>query len=505
MTRGERTRNPRAIQRETELRRGGPAQAQQTLRDFDNDRASAFSDRLVRVATRGRNPNTESLSDAGTVVADDLRSGYEAMQTQQSARYAEAMRLAEAQRVAPTDELAANVNRVVEENFLDVGPAVGVINRLQAQINAGSANYGSIERARQQLNRLLGASMRAGDDAQTYAIHRVIDELDAFAEPRLTGEAQTAIREARRYTREMMGTYGEQARPDLATGHVGRGDRGGRRIRDIIENDMTGEQVIDAIFGAGGRPPAPALAAVRRIHDRATRTISTGGYEAPSGAPGQQQRAPGRESLRGGRSTTGGRQFLEPTEAQRAQLGLGAGEREAIADPSLQALREAFIYRLSRRLTNRQQGDGIPARLMASDLRAALDGTGSEITPLLFNAEERSMLRRAMLAMEQVSPPSGQYNPSAPGIAQDAAERSFAAIAARILGEVPYVGPSIGAAIQDGIVNARAIRDAREAVARSAAAPVAPTWRSDLFQSRPQPAAPASSAAQSDVDRRARR
>lgn len=470
---GEREGNARAIQRENDLRRAGPAEAQQTLRNFDDRRSAQLQDNLMRrVATRGRNPNTESVGDAGVVVADDLRAGYEAMGVEQAARYRRAMELAEGVPVAPTDELGAAVARIVDSEFLDAGPAVGVINRLNAQIRAGEATYGSVERARQALNRQLGAALRSPDGAaDAYAIHRIIDELDAFVEPRLAGEAQTAIREARRYTREMMNMYGEQARPDLSTGHIGRADPGGRVIGRILDTDTTGEQVIDAIFGAGGRPPRSVLSAVRRIHDRATNQIVSGGYDAPTGGAGQQQRAAGRETLRGGRSTRGGRQFLEPSDAQRARLGLQEGEREAISDPALQALREAFVYRLGRRLANRQPGDGLPARQMANDLRAALDGSGAEITPLLFNGEEIGLLRRALADLESASPPSGQYMPSAPGIAQDAAERSFAAISARLLGRVPVVGPAIGGAIEEGIVNARAIRDARNAVAQPQAQP----------------------------------
>lgn len=493
-TQGERTGNTTAIQRENELRRtrstdaGGdtnrvPEQAQRTLRDFDDARAEVLQDNMMRrVATRGRDPNTESAGDAGVVVADDLRSGLEAMEAEQAARYARARELAGSQQVAPTDELAANVARVVEEQFLDAGPSVAVINRLNGQIRAGNATYQTVETARQALNRQLGTAMRSGDDAQSYAIRRIIDELDAFVEPRLTGDAQTAIREARGYTREMMNLYGEQARPELSTGHTGRTDRGGRVIRDIIESEMTGDQVIDSIFGANGaRPTRSALGVVRRIHDRATRSISTNNYEAPTGAPGQQQRAAGRETLRGGRSTRGGREF-NPTEAQRARFG-----NEAISDPALQSLREAFIYRLGRRLSERSQGDAIPARQMANDLRTALDGAGSEITPLLFNPEEVTLLRRLLADLESVAPPRGTYNPSAPGVAQAAAERSFAAIAGRLLGRLPVVGPAIGTAIEEGLVNARAIRDARNAVRQPGATPP-PSQRP--VTSRPNAAVP---------------
>lgn len=490
MTAGERARDPRAVQREYDLRRGGPAEAQRTLRDFDDTRAAQLEQNLMRrVATRGLEPTTDSVGSAGVMLADELRGQIAAMETEQAARYARATELAGAQPVAPTDELRYAVNRVIEENFLDAGPSAAVIDRLSAQINSGQATYATVERARQALNRQLGAAMRSGDDAQSYAIRRIIDELDAFAEPRLAGEAAQAIAEARAYTREMLSMYGEQARPNLATGHVGRRDPGGAVIQRVVETDLTGEQVIDAIFGASSRPPQSALGAVQRIKDRATTTISSGGYEAPTGAAsGRAARDPGRTSMRGGRATQGGRRF-DPSPKQQERFGVELPKTE------LQALREAFVYRLRRPLSNRNAGDSIPAQTMATNLRQALHGPGAELTRTIFNETEIATMERALQYLEQVAPPSATFTPSAPGIARDAAERSFAAIASRLIGKVPGIGPT-AEAIGDAVRNSRAVNEARRAVAPPLASPAPRT------PTRPTPLAPALAGANSDRERR---
>lgn len=474
MTAGERSGNARAMQREAALRRAGPEEAQTELHNFDNDRAAQIGDNLMRrVATRGLEPQNPDLGSTGTTLADSLRSQVEAMQTERAARYASALKIAGAERIAPTDELINTVRNTSAEHFgnSDNG-AMRVIEQLNDEIQRGQATYARVERARQALNEELGDAMRApGNGRQVVAIHRIIDDLDGFAQSRISPQAQNALREARSYSREMSEMYGQQLRPELSTGHTGRSDPGGRAIRDIIDTNLTGEQVIDRIFGSTTRPPRSTLSAVQRIKENATSQISTGGYEAPTGAQGRNVRAPGRRTMRGGRSTRGGRQF-DPTPAQEARHGA------ELPRDDLQALREAFVYRIQRPLTARGQGASIPARTMATQLRQALHGPGAEITRIIFNEKELAAMERALRFLDRISQPTGSYSPSAPGIAQDMAERSMAALAGRLLGKI---SPGIGQAIENGVVNARAIKDARAAVAR----PTAPPAVAPLRPSRP--------------------
>lgn len=452
LTRGERARDPRQVQDENDMRRGqGSRQSQDILRGFDDQRAPQIAEQIMnRVATRGMRPVTEDLGASGTALADELRTQLDDMRAETARRYARAMELAEQQPVAGTDELLNNVRRVVDDEFLDVGPAVGVVERLSRQMQGPGTTYATVERARQQLNRLLGSAMRSGDNAQAYAVSRVIEELDAFSQARLTGEAQRAIAEARAYNAEMMTQFGQQTRPNLATGHQGRRDAGGAAIERVVESDMTGEQVIDAIFGAGRRPSQAALGAVRRIRERAEENIQYTNRRAESG-----ERTPGRRRV-GGR--TAGQRRMDPTPAERARFG------DELPRTELQSLREAFVYRVLRPLEARNQGDAIPAQTIATSFRQALYGPSREITELLFRPDEIAAMERALRHLESIAPPSGTFAPSAPGIARDATRRSVMSLAQRLLGRLPVVGDT-ARALGDAIDDARFTRQAREAVA----------------------------------------
>lgn len=452
LTQGERLRDPAMMQREMNLRRSGPQEAQNELRGFDDRRAPVIADNIMRrTATRGQDPLNPDAGSAGTALADELRTQYENMQAEQASKYDKAFELAQNERVAANevaDELLNNVDRAIEENFLDAPNARSVIVRLQNQISQGQATYGTVERARQQLNRLLGAAMRSGDDAATFAVRRIIDEVDRFVEPRLSSQARQAITQAREITQEMIGQFDEQTRPTLSTGHAGRRDPGGRTIRNIVTTDLVGEPVLDAIFGAGAKPGRATFGAVRRIVENATDRIQYRNESAASGA-----RVPGRQRV-GGR--TAGQRRFNPTQADQARFGVELPKDE------LQALREGFIYRIRRPLDGRRAGDIIEAGTMARNLRQALHGPGKEITGLIFNESEIAAMERALKYLERITPPTGSWEPSAPGIARDAAERTLMALGTRLLGRVPGL-TGAAQAIQDGMINARAIRDARTA------------------------------------------
>lgn len=454
LTEGERGGNRAAMQREASLRRAGPERAQAILQDFEENRASGLADNLMsRVATKGREPISDSSASAGTMLADDMRERFAQMQDRQTELYGIAMDRARNQAVAGSDELRANVGALVEREFLDAPQAVSIIDRLAGNIQRGTATYETVEHARQALNRVLGTALRSGDDAQVYSVRRIMGALDEWVEPRLNGEARQAISEARRFTAEMLSMFGEQSRPVTSTGHRGRRDLGGARVERIIESDIDADTVIDNIFGASTRPAAATQATVRRIADQARRTTNTNGYQAPTGGEGRVVRNAGRQTLRGGRATRGGRQFASPDEP--------------IENVSLQALREAFVYRLTKPLTTRTPGDAIPMRTLRNNLRAAL-GPNRSITETIFNEAEMRELDDALRLIDRATPPAGSYMPSAPGIAQDAAERSLSAALARITRIIPFgVGEAISGAIDSGVVNARALRDARAAVTPS--------------------------------------
>lgn len=444
MTAGERSANPRMRLDEDDMRRGmGSDQAQRTMQGFDDRRAPEISANLRAIATRGQEPLTEDLGAAGTTLSDALRTRVDNMRAQQSRLYEDAFNLAQNERVAANevaDELIQRVNRVVENDFLDVGPSIGVIQRAQAQISSGQATYATIERARQALNRQLGAALKSGDDNAVYGIGRVIDELDAFVAPRLSREASRAVTEARGFTREMLNQFGQRTRTDLSTGHVGRSDPGGRAIERVLNTDLTGEQVIDAILGSGTRPSQQTLGAVRRIRE-INDTIATTNRNAAAGA-----RLPGR-SKKGGQ-TAGERRFA--ADSPDARYGV------ELPNPELQAVREALFHRILRPMDARNPGGMIPAQSILTNMRRALDGPGKEITEVIFTPREIGAMRRAVSYLEALTPPPGTaVSGTPPGLM-----RAFSKAFDNLVGFIPGFGPVLRQAVE----NATSTNVARAAV-----------------------------------------
>lgn len=461
LTAAERARDLRAMQREESLRRAGPEEARGALRDFNDMRAQQLSENTMRrLATRDLPPQNPDYASTGNTLADALRSQREAKLAERGEWYDRALELGAGDAIAPTDELLNTVLATSREHFGNLdNAAINIVRQLHDEIASGQATYSRIERARQALNAELGAAMRdPRGGPQVIAIHRIIDDLDAFAAPRVRPETRQAIMEARRLNREIAEAYGEQLRPELATGQTGRRDLGGATVRRILESDVVGERVMDTIFGAGARPSQATFAAVRRIVNNAKRQIASGGYTAPTGAQtGQATRTAGAATMRPGRGTRGGRTF-DPSPAQQERFGTELPRED------YQALREAFVYRLIKPLEARQSGDAIPFGALANNLRQALDGPGKEITELLLNPSEVAQARRLLRLMEQGAQPAGSYAPSAPGIAQDAIERSIGGLISRVVGGVPGL-EGAGEAIRRGVRDARAIRDARAAIA----------------------------------------
>lgn len=444
MTAGERSGNARQRLEEDDLRRGmGSERSQAIMQGFDDRRAPEVQANVMRIASRGQEPTTEDLGAAGTAVADALRTRVDDMRTSQRQLYDDAFTRAENERVSANqvaNELSDRVNRVVADEFLDAGQATGVIERLQRQISDGQATYATVERARQALNRLLTTAMKSNDDASAYAVTRVIDELDAFVAPRLSPEASRAVTEARAFTREMLQQFGQRQRTDLATGHVGRSDPGGRAVERVLNQDMTGEQVIDQILGGNTRPSQQTLGAVRRIRE-INDAITTTNRNNPNSV-----RLPGRRK-RGGQ-TRGERAFA--ADSPDARYGV------ELPNPELQALREALFHRILRPIGQRNQGGMIPAQTVVTNLRRALDGAGAEITALMFTERELQAMRRALAYMERLVPPAG----AAVSGTTPAASRMISQIFDTMVSVIPGIGP----VMRELISGANSTGQARRAV-----------------------------------------
>jgi len=413
MTRGERTGRPRERLREDDMRRGmGSDQAQSTLRAFDARRAQQIRANAMRVVTRGQEPLSQDVGEAGVILGDELRSARQALRERANAQYEQAFNAARNEPIPQglNETPTVRMQAVADEFGFDIpAPAGRAVQNLERQIQEGTATHANVERVRQALNRELGAAANARNDAQEFVYSRLIGALDEWQEGTLTNpQARRAMQEARGIYAEGQNLFAQRTRTDLSTGQTGRMDPGGRAIDRTINTDLTGEQIIDGILGTGRRPPAQALGAVRRIKELGTESIIYTNRNAASGV-----RVPGRGRV-GGR-TAGQRRFAAddpnaPPTRQNPRGGMEQPTRE------LQALREGMWHRLlsplddylARIETNgAREGGLLPAQKMVTQLDNALNGPGREITQTIYTAREIEAMQRLLRYFKRIVPPAG--------------------------------------------------------------------------------------------------
>lgn len=412
LTRGERTGRPRQRLEEDDMRRGmGSEQAQSTLRTFDARRAQTIRDNASQIITRGQPALSQDAGEAGIILGDELRTARQAMREQAAAQYERAFQAAQNEPIPAglNDLPSARIAAAADEFGFDVpaGARTAIAN-LERQIQNGQATHANVERARQALNRELGAASNARNDAQEFVLGRVINALDEWQEGALTNpEARRAMQEARGIYAEMQNLFAQRTRTELSTGQVGRMDPGGRAVDRTINTDLTGEQILDGILGTGRRPSQQTLGAVRRIKELSLRT-RTSGARAEGGV-----RVPGREKL-GGR-TVGERRFAadDPNAPPTPQNRRGGMEQPTT---ELQALREGLWHRLLSPIDDylarveaqgAREGGLLPAQRMVSQLDNALNGAGREITQELFTPREIEAMRRLLRYFNRIVPPPG--------------------------------------------------------------------------------------------------
>lgn len=445
LTRGERSGDARARLEEDDWRRGtGGAIPQAQMQTFDARRAPQIRERAMRTVTRGLPPISEDAGEAGVILADQFRTLREQAREQARGQYERAFELSRNDPVPPSDELLASVDDIIQEHFLDAGPARSVIARLQEEVVRGGATHATVERARQQLNRLLGSARRSGDDAQEFAIDTIVDRLDEWQAGRMRNpDAVRAMDEARGIFRDMKNFYAPRTRTELSTGHMGRADPGGRAIEKILDTDVTGEQVIDAILGAGRKPTQASLGAVRRLRDLSLNRIAYTNRNAASGV-----RVPGRPRVGG--QTTGARRFQSADQLPYEEL---------------QALREGLMHRvlapldeyISRLQQGRTEGGMLPAQTLVSNLDNALNGKGRELTELMFTPRDLSEMRGLLAYLQRLVPPPGT-NVSGTG---PALGRALSAAGDRLMSLIPIIGPAsktLNEAAKQATINTQARR-----------------------------------------------
>jgi hypothetical protein len=413
LTRGERTGRPRQRLEEDDMRRGmGSDQAQSTLRTFDARRAQTVRDNAMRVVTRGQEPLSQDVGEAGVILGDELRTARQALRERATAQYERAFQAAQNEPIPAgmNDTPSTRIAAAAEEFGFEVpAGARTAIGNLERQIQSGQATHANVERARQALNRELGAATNARNDAQEFVMGRVINALDEWQEGALTNpEARRAMAEARSIYAETQNLFAQRGRTELTTGQTGRMDPGGRAIDRTINTDLTGEQIIDGILGTGRRPSAQTLGAVRRIKELGTNRIVYTNRNAESGV-----RVPGRGRVGG--VTRAQRRFdADSAESPVAQRHFGGKPQQPEA--VLQSLREGMWHRLLSPLddyiarietSGAREGGILPAQRMVTQLDNALNGSGREITATIYTAREIAAMQRLLRYFKRIVPPAG--------------------------------------------------------------------------------------------------
>lgn len=371
LTRGQATGDARQIAQEQRWARGGASEgAERVMRDSVEDQAIALQQSGARLASRGQAPLSQGADDAGNQFRAELIARRDALEEQADRAYKEAFDAARAERVPASDELAARVSAVVDDEFLAAPAATNIIDRLQGIISKGEATFAHVERARQALNRVAQTAADSQDNAALYAAQRIKRELDDWAQASMRTEgAQQTFAGSRQVFSELQQLYGSS----------GARDAGGRALERVMDLDRTGQQVVEAILGAGSKPTQATLATVKRIRKIATETTLEGRISQKVGEKGN----------------AGVRRFNSDTELPTTEL---------------QVIREAVIYRALQPLANRPANGALPAQSIATNLRRMLDGESKEIAAELFTKPELALIRRYLNVVEKLVPPAGTVN-----------------------------------------------------------------------------------------------
>lgn len=434
MTRGERSGNTRQRLDEEGWRRGqGSDQAQSVMRGFDADRARQVRDRGMRIVSRGQEPISQNMDEAGVILGDELRTARQNLHERAQAQYDEAFRLARDERIPPSDELGVRIDDVAREHMFDVPPgAARALRTLQDEIQQGTATQARVERTRQELSRRRGEAAAQRQDGDEFVYATLIRELDDWnAGVIQSPQARRAMDEARGIYREMRDLFGQRSRTQLSTGQTGRMDPGGRAVDRAINTELTGEQIIDSIIGAGTRPSQQALGAVRRIRELGTESIKYTNRAADSGV-----RLPGRRRV-GGRTAAQRRFNADDPNAP--------GGVELPTD-QLQALREGLMHRMFRpiddyisRIETTGEGGILPAQRMVTQLDNALNKSGRQIMETLYTKREMEAMRRLLRYFQTIVPPAGvNYSGTTAGI-----YRMISGALSKAVGVIPGLGPML--------------------------------------------------------------
>lgn len=410
-SRGQISQDVRARQREDDLIQSGDPRA---LR-FADEQAAAIERRGTEIATRGNDPVSTNVEEAGDVLRRDIQEAFDTLDDLADTTYNRAFELLKEQRVqsGSADTLRSTITQRIERgtgarddpmfqyddsglrqdvilgdprNYPQSSAAIRQIERLADRIEEGNINFAVVARIRQAINALAKnadgidimamRNIRHGFDewfnsqlarGQTFRITSGELAERAAAEAALRQEAHTLYQEANSLWR---------MRQELFAQRTSGRDPGGAAIERIRDprGEITGTQIINAIFNSKGTPTAAAVGALRRIRDASLRSLPDG-----------------RQAARG-----------VETDAMRA-----FNDPNGVLTPAMQSLREAFWHRILSPIKDRRPGSLVPARATANNLERALNGDGNAITRLLHTPAEMEQMRRLLQVIKYVERPIG--------------------------------------------------------------------------------------------------
>lgn len=410
-SRGQVSQDIRARQREDDLIQSGEPRAGR----FADDQNAAILRRGREIATRGQTPVSDSVEEAGEVLRQDIQQAFDTLDDLADATYTRAFELLKGQRVLSdsADSLGTSVTTRLErgagarddpmyqyedtglrlniilgdpQNFPQSSSALRQIESLRDLIESGTINFAVVAKRRQAINHIARSArgedaramgfIRNGFDewlnaqlgrAQTFRITSVEEAERAAAEASLRNEAHSLYQEANAIWSE---------RQRLFSRRSGGSDPGGAAIERIRDprGEITGTQIINAIFNTKGVPTTAAVGALRRIRDSSLRALP-GGRQAPRGV-----------------ETPASTAFSDPN---------------GTLTPAMMALREAFWHRIMAPAAARSARSVVPGKAVATNLDRAINGEGAGITRLLHTDAEIEQMRQLLQVMKYVERPVG--------------------------------------------------------------------------------------------------
>lgn len=363
LTQGQAARDPAQIRDELNMVRGGTS-GREVLRPFMEGQVDAAisAGRSFATDAPGDLATVEGRNQAGARFRDTVREGADRLWQQVDDAYEVARGLdarfdPEGVNQLPgvvDGWLTSNSTRISRRNTPAAHEARQVIDELVAEVGEGGVTPVSLREIEGRRREILGLIDAAQTPADARAARQVREALDSWVDRAIDqalviGDdgAIDALRNARGLRARYARTYSNGGASRRRSGSRRRDD-GGDLIERIVEDELSGTQVMNLLFGR------TELGNKRGTREALNRLITELG-------------------------------------ADSAEVG---------------ALREAYVARLLERMPNTSTTVQFSQRL-ARDWRDALSGTGSEITRELFTQEERSRMARFVRLLEEMAPPDG--------------------------------------------------------------------------------------------------